>query len=189
MYEYMNQIILFMVYYGKLPNYFDLWVKAVEYNSTIDFCVITDCIDDNQIFPSNMKIIKLSFENFQKKVQSKFNFKVSIKNYGRISQFRPALAYIFPEYIKGYKYWGFIECDLIPGDIRKFITDDILEQYDKIFKLGHFQIFKNNDKMNMLFMKNTKGSFYYKFAFKKNILFFEEVLGMQNIANQTGCNI
>jgi len=184
----MEKIILFMAYYGKLPNYFKIWLKAIEFNNSIDFCIITDCIDESQELPTNVNLLYLSYEDFKFKIQNKFNFKISIKNFGRISQFRPAFAYIFPEVVEGYQYWGFIECDLIPGDIRAFITDDILKTHDKIFKLGHFQIFKNNEKMNTLFMKEFKSALSYKFAFNKNVLFFEELLGMQNIANAAECN-
>lgn len=176
----MKKIMLFMAYYGKLPNYFELWMKAIEFNETIDFCLITDCPVNH--IPNNAKLVLLSFEEFKNKIQSKFDFKISLNNYGRISQFRPAFAYVFEEEVKGYDYWGFIECDLIPGDIRKFLTDEILEKYDKIFKLGHFQIFKNNEQMNVLFMKKVRSAVSYRFAFSRNILFFEELIGMHNIA-------
>lgn len=183
----MKSIVLFMVYYGKLPNYFDLWLKAIEFNRSINVCIISDCINSSKSLPSNVRLRYMSFDTFKSQVQSKFDFKISLKNYGRISQFRPALAYIFPEEVEGYDYWGFIECDLIPGNIRKFITEEILAEYDKIFKLGHFQIFKNNAKMNTLFMQKTSNSLDYRFAFKENVLFFEELLGMHNIAEAIGC--
>lgn len=183
----MKSILLFMVYYGNLPNYFNIWLNTAKNNSTIEFCIITDCIKDPSTLPKNIKLLYLSFEEFKEQIQNKFYFPVSIKNYGRISQFRPALAYIFPDIVKKYDYWGFIECDLIMGDIRAFITDDILENYDKLFKLGHFQIFKNNQKMNTLFMQKARSALNYKFAFRQNVLFFEEVIGMHNLANAFKC--
>ena len=180
----MKSIVLFMVYYGKLPNYFGIWLQSVKDNPSIDFVVVTDCLKNGEYdIPENVKIIEHSFEDLKAHFQKRFDFKISVDNYGRISQFRPALAYIFPEYVKGYDYWGFIECDLIFGDIRKFITDDILESHDKIFKLGHFQIFKNTEEMNMLFMRKVPSALDYKYAYKHNVLFFEELLGVHNIAN------
>lgn len=183
----MKKILLFMVYYGKLPNYFNIWLKAAEYNDTIDFCIITDCLDEYAKLPENVQLFYWPYEQFKNRIQDKFDFTVSIKNYGRISQFRPAFAYVFPEKVKGYDYWGFIECDLIPGNIRAFISDEILESHDKIFKLGHFQIFKNNKKMNTLFMQKAKSALDYKFAFGQNVLFFEELLGMHNLAEAKDC--
>lgn len=180
----MKKIILFMVYYGKLPSYFDVWLEAIKYNETIDFCIITDCFSEQKqsTFSSNIIIKNIAFADFKKIVQSKFDFKISMENYGRISQFRPAFGYIFPDIIEGYDFWGYIECDLIPGNIRNFLTENILSKYDKCFKLGHFQLFRNTDEMNTLFMSNTPNAINYRFAFSHNIFYFEEVIGMYNIA-------
>ena len=132
--------------------------------------------------PQNVKLLYLPYEKFKEKIMESFPFKVSIENYGRISQFRPALAYIFPEIVKTYDFWGFMECDLIPGNIREFISEDILEKNQKIFKLGHMQMFKNNHFMNTLFKQRALSALSYKYAYKHNILFFEELIGMHNIA-------
>lgn len=181
----MKRIILIMAYYGKLPNTFDFWLQSVRNNPSIDFYFISDCIGKEKM-PSNVKILNISIVEFKRRIGEKFDFDISLDNYGRISQFRPAFAYIFPEIVEGYDFWGFVECDLILGDIRKFITDEILDHYEKIFKLGHIQIFKNNSKMNTLFMQKTYSALNYKYAFSKNILFFEEIIGMTNIANAKG---
>lgn len=183
----MKRILLFMAYYGNLPNYFNLWLKAAEFNRSIDFCLITDCIESKESLPSNVRLLPLSFDAFKKKVQDKFPFSISIKTYGRVSQFRPAFAYIFPEEVAGYDWWGFVECDLIFGNMRSFLKDALLTQYDKIFCRGHFMLFRNDEAINILFMKESKKALSYEFAFKKDILFFEEQIGMTNIANAMGC--
>ena len=38
----MEKIAILIVYYGKLPPYFDLWLRSCEFNETIDFYVVTD---------------------------------------------------------------------------------------------------------------------------------------------------
>lgn len=174
-----------MAYYGTLPNTFDFWLQSVKNNPSIDFYFISDCINQENM-PSNVKIMDISIVEFKRRIDEKFDFDISLENYGRISQFRPAFAYIFPEIVEGYDFWGFVECDLILGDIRKFITDEILNRYEKFFRLGHIQIFKNNTKMNTLFMQKVYSALNYKYAFSKNILFFEEIIGMTNIANAKG---
>ena len=30
------------VYFGKLPEYFNLWLKSCEYNKDIDFLIVSD---------------------------------------------------------------------------------------------------------------------------------------------------
>lgn len=171
-----------MAYFGKPPAYFPIWMKAAAYNDTIDFLLITDCreIKEKTSVP-NIRVRQMDFVTFKDKVQSRFPFQIKMHDYGRVSQFRPAFGYIFPEEIKGYDLWGFIECDLIPGDIRAFLTDEVLQKHEKFFKLGHFQLYQNTDRLNTLFMAKTPYAVNYKLAFRRNILFFEEIIGMYKI--------
>ena len=36
------KIVMILPYFGKLPNYFDLWLQSAEKNSTIDWLIYTD---------------------------------------------------------------------------------------------------------------------------------------------------
>ena len=57
--------------------------------------------------------------------------------------------------------------DQIFGDLNKFIKDEILEKYDKLFCLGHMTIFRNNEKTNKLFMKEINDKTYLKTNYKQ----------------------
>lgn len=53
--------------------------------------------------------------------------------------------------------------DMILGDIRTFITDDLLNSYTRILTRGHCSIFKNNEIVNTLYRKlDTKGNQSYR---------------------------
>ena len=39
----MKKIIIIIPYFGEFPNYFDLWMKSVKYNSDIDFLLNMYC--------------------------------------------------------------------------------------------------------------------------------------------------
>ena len=41
-------------------------------------------------------------------------------------------GHIFSDYLVGYDFWGYGDIDLIYGNISKFITRDMLEQFDCI---------------------------------------------------------
>ena len=38
----MNKTVIIGVYFGKFPEYFDLWLKSAEYNRNVDFLIFTD---------------------------------------------------------------------------------------------------------------------------------------------------
>lgn len=93
----------------------------------------------------------MSFNDFRVLVQSKFDFPVSLERPYKICDFKPAFGLICSEYIQGYDFWGHCDFDMIFGDIRKYITDDLLNSYDKILPLGHLSIYRNNEENNSRF--------------------------------------
>ena len=38
----MKKIVFICPYFGAFPNYFNLTLKSIEYNKTIDWLIITD---------------------------------------------------------------------------------------------------------------------------------------------------
>jgi hypothetical protein len=65
---------------------------------------------------------------------------------------------IHEEEIKGYDFWGFCDLDLIWGDLRRFLTDDVLTHElisahrDRVS--GHCCVIQNTEKMRNAFMKS-----------------------------------
>lgn len=146
----MKSICLIIPYFGKFPPFFDCFLSSCGYNPTIDWLIFTDNIIENK--PDNVKVVNISFNEFINKVQSKFNFKISIETPYKLCDFRPAYGYILEDEIKGYDFWGYCDMDLIFGNIRKFISEDVLCNYSKILTCGHLSIYKNDFHVNRWFM-------------------------------------
>ncbi|MHA1757075.1 MAG: DUF6625 family protein, partial [Promethearchaeota archaeon] len=124
------------------------------------------------------KIINTSLNAIDNLITEKLGIQVNIKYPFKLCDFRPAYGLIFSDYIKNYDFWGYGDLDLIYGNIKYFITDQILADYDIIsnhpdFITGHFCILKNKQFINELFKEGD----YYKAAFmnKKYIGFDEQI--------------
>jgi hypothetical protein len=70
--------------------------------------------------------------------------------------FKPLFAHLFPEEVQGYDWWGHIDNDLFVGNIRKFLTPDVLEHNDIISGIhmktwGPFTLYRNSHQINELF--------------------------------------
>jgi hypothetical protein len=107
--------------------------------------------------------------NFIASASNKFNFDVNIDHPYKLCDFKPAYGFLFPEIIRNYDFWGQSDLDIICGDIRKFITKDMLDYYDFIslrhdYTTGCFALYRNNDKMNKFFMRSKD----YKTVFSKS---------------------
>ena len=146
----MKKIVFICPYFGAFPDYFNLTLKSIEYNKTIDWLIITDIKEKND-YPDNVKVINMSFTELRKKVQSCFDFDICLNKPFKMCDFRPAYGLIFEEYIKNYDFWGHCDFDCIYGDLRKFLPADILEKNERIYCLGHMSLYKNNDKINNIF--------------------------------------
>lgn len=93
----------------------------------------------------------------------------------KLCDFRPAYGYIFAEYLTQYDFWGHCDNDVIFGNIRKFITDDILDNYERILIRGHFTLYKNTPGVNNFYLKTISGIPGYRevFSTPKNYCFDE----------------
>lgn len=174
-------INIIIPYFGEFPNYYQFFLNSCGYNYTINWTIITDNTLDYK-YPPNVKRVSMTFEELLRLFRSKFDFNLAINSFHKLCEFKPAYGYIFDNLIEGYDYWGYGDLDLIYGDMRSFLTDDILS-YDKVFTLGHLSLVRNNEVINKLFMKDIFGKKLYKEAFSniQNYNFDEEFMGKLNI--------
>lgn len=151
-----NKVCILVPHFGHLQNYFQLFLKSCSYNPDFNWIIFTD--DDTEYqFPANVKKIQMTFEELKSLVSEKFSFPVALSRPYKLCDFRPLYGYIFSDYLKGYSHWGHCDTDTIMGNLGKFITDDMLNHYDKIFQLGHLSIYKNLPEINMMALKPFNG--------------------------------
>lgn len=173
----MKSIVLIIPYFGKLPSYFPAWKASALNNPTVDFLFFTD-IDELQD-EQNIKTQHLSFEDFKLLIQNKFDFPICLEKPYKLCDYKPTYGYVLQDYIKGYDFWGHCDIDLIFGDIRHFITDEILKNHRKILEHGHFTLYHNDEDTNTVFMRCPGyGDYDYKKAFSSDeSMYFDEFLG------------
>lgn len=157
----MKKIVFIIPYFGKFPNYFQLFLNSCEKNLDYDWLILTD--DKTKYnYSKNIRVIYTTFEKIKNKIQSKFDFKISLEKPYKLCDFKPCYGYIFEKEIEEYSHWGHCDVDLIFGKLNDFITEQMLNEYDKIFTLGHLTIYKNEHENNRLFMKKLNGEKIYK---------------------------
>ncbi len=176
----MKTICYIVPYFGKLPRNFQLWLNSCKYNNNIDWLLFTNDRSEYK-YPKNVKVHYCSFEYIKKIIQDKFDFKILIDSYWRLSLFKPAYGDIFEDYISEYDFWGHCDVDLMWGNIRKFLTNDILLKYEKIGFQGHSTLYKNTKEVNLRYKTIVPGKITYidEFTGKTRSSFDEN--GMEEI--------
>lgn len=155
-----KSIAVLVCFLGKLPWYFNYFIHSCKYNTTVDFYIITDDRNWSSELPVNVRMIYKDMNDINQIATKKLGFKTNIKEGYKMCDFKPAYGILFSDLIEGYDFWGHADLDVIFGDIRYFITDDVLENHELInvrhdFLAGYFLLFRNNRKMNTLFMQSN----------------------------------
>jgi hypothetical protein len=150
----MKSIILILPYFGEWPVWFEAHLLSIAKNPTIHWLIVTDC-DIPKVYPDNITFKTTQLQNLNKHVNQVVDASVPLTP-RKFCDLKPAYGDIFNEDIKGYDFWGFCDMDIIWGDIRKFITDEMLDIYDVISSRkeaisGHFNLFRNTPKLNKLY--------------------------------------
>jgi hypothetical protein len=175
------KILIIAVYFGKLPDYFELWLTSCSYNPDFYWLLITDQKVVECDVPCNVNIVNLSISDFSDKISEELGFEISLVNPYKCCDYRP-LYHIFTKLVKGnWDFWGHCDLDMLFGNLKKFITKDILNNYDKIFSVGHLTIYRNNDYVNNLYKIPFNNLDYKKIFASSDNYGFDEHNGINEI--------
>jgi len=157
----MNQksIVIITCWYGPYPWYFPYFIHSCGYNLSVDFVIITDNKEVIPNKPDNVKIVDKTMNTIKAIASERLGFDVNIDYPYKLCDFKPAYGFIFPEIIADYDFWGQGDLDIIYGNVREFITEEMLNTYDFIsirhdYTTGCFALYKNTVKMNTFFIRS-----------------------------------
>lgn len=150
----MTKIIVIGTYFGRWPVWFPAFLLSCAKNETIDWLFFTDC-EIPQVTYLNIHFEPMNLSQFNDLASRKLGLCIQKGPWSHID-LQSAFGVIFEDYIKGYDFWGHCDVDVVWGDIRSFITEQILQNSDivssrKDFLAGYFTLWRNIPEMNTLF--------------------------------------
>lgn len=177
-------------FFGKWPKHFPLFLKSCWYNRfSIDYIIFSD-IPTPQKTPENVRFIYFSLSDFNKLSSRKLQLDINITSPYKLCDFKPAYGFIFSDYIKGYRYWGHGDEDLILGELSSFISKPIEQKFDiisfrKEWLSGSFCLYKNIPEINKLFTESKSYPQIYQtqqhLAFDECFKLWEEIVKGKDI--------
>ncbi|WP_290033379.1 DUF6625 family protein [Ligilactobacillus cholophilus] len=190
----MKSVAIIIPYFSKeIPREFPVFLKSCSYNSTITWILFTNWqkkyIKQYKV-PKNVKIKKINLKFIENKVQKILkNKNIRICSPYKLCDYKPMYGELFQEYLKEFDYWGYSDIDVIYGDLRKYISKPLSENYDRIGTLGHFTLFRNCIKVNQRYrlpykIKGKEESFENNVVTTQEIMCFDERCGINLIYDQ-----
>ncbi len=154
----MKKVAIIIPYFGKWPEWFELYLTSLSKNPQLDVIFYTD-IPTYEIkidIPSNAIFHKISFNSFCELVSKKLNIDFSPQMPYKLCDLKPFYPTIFQNELNKYDYVGWGDIDLVYGDLDAFLYDKF-DKYDVISThcdrfSGHFCLLKNdNDLIKKVF--------------------------------------
>ena len=166
-----SRVLLVTTIFGKqviFSGRFQLFILSCA-TSGFDFAIVGD-FEPPFNLPKNVKYIEKTWDELTNVVQRKlFNGTDPSKgsknglryaHFRKINDFKPLVAYLWPEVVEGYEWWGSCDNDMLFGNLTRFVTAEYLDNFDIIGgnsrdkhpPWGPFTLYRNVEKVNTLFM-------------------------------------
>lgn len=181
---------LMSCYFGNIPSYFDLFLLTCGANSYVSFVIFCDFDSSSLSLPGNVELVKISIQEFNELASQKLGLNIKVSDPYKLNDFKPAYGVIFDEYINGFDFWGYIDIDLVFGNLGKVLSDEVLSQYDvvsvrKEFTSGFFCLYRNVAHVNNLFRSSADHERIFEngdhFCFDECNFAYDELFGGKSI--------
>ena len=149
-----------------------MWRESALRNPSVDFMFFTDA----EVEPANNIIVnKMQFEVFRNYIQNVFDFPIVLDRPYILCDFKPAYGESLQQYISKYDYWGYGDLDVVYGDIRTFLTDEVLSNHKFFLGFGHLTLYHNDEETNSYYKVIKYGyQDYRKSLSTREQTFFDE---------------
>jgi len=146
----MKKICIVVPYFGKWPAWMHLYLASCGRNSTIDWIFITDCRPPHDA-PANVRFQKMEWRGCAELIRDRCRVRNGPAKPYKLCDFRFAFGDVFREYFEGYHYWGFGDIDVIYGNVRAFLTSDVLDHdlitFSEAHVSGHLTFLRNTREL------------------------------------------
>jgi len=147
-------IAIVTAFFGKTPIWAPVFFVTARKNPDVQFFVYTDLDDLDSGGAKNVTLKPLTIADFNRKATEAIGTPIEVQHHlAKMSDLKPAYGMIFADDLKGFAYWAYTDFDVAWGDIRKFLTDELLHAHDIISSrtdrlCGHFTLFRNTPEYN-----------------------------------------
>ncbi|WP_404282621.1 DUF6625 family protein [Fructilactobacillus sanfranciscensis] len=135
----------------SFSNVFDILLDSMINNEDVEFLIPTNIVFSSYPNVNNVHFVKMTLSDLKKELEEIVGFNVSLDYAYKLCDYKPLYGSLFSKHLNHSDWWGYFDSDIVFGKISDFITDEILNKYDRLFSIGHLTLFKNNDFCNNLY--------------------------------------
>lgn len=183
----LSKAVIVTIFGKPYPDdWFKKYVESVQ--KLKDYGWTWKCFTEHD-FPTvgNFEVVKMNLDKFNGLLGETCQIEVKNSLDGQgipkklMSDYYPAMGYIFQKYIKNYDYWAHASWDVVWGRLDHYLSDEFLKDVE-IFGNdpdsinGVFSVYKNTPKVNEFFKVYPNWQAIFADCSKQFHIFDEELL-------------
>jgi hypothetical protein len=155
----------------------------MAHNPDVDWLLLSERPIEH--VPPNVEVRVCAFSSLVARIQSCFDFRISLEQPYKLCDFRPAFGEIFRDELAGYDFWGHTDLDVIFGRIRDHLPAEAFAA-DKILFQGNFALYRNIAEAATWFRHEVPGISYRDAFTSPAAMHFDEWAGIYYIVRDLG---
>jgi hypothetical protein len=142
-----HQLIILIPYFGRWPEWINLFVESCKRNPGVHWRLYTDCGEPENL-AENVDYVHLAFNDYKALARERLGVEFDPPEPYKLCDLKPCLGHMHERDIADYRFFGYGDIDVIYGDIRRFYTDELLERCNVLSThpervSGHLAVFRN----------------------------------------------
>jgi hypothetical protein len=139
--NFTSTIALLIGRWGTWPGYTPLLLKGISANPTVSFFVLSDTAPARRL-PKNARHVALSLDALLARLRSTvgctLNTLQADKHFAtgpsaaKTNDLKPFWGVAFADLLKPFAFWGYLQEDILLGDLRAFATEELLARSDVV---------------------------------------------------------
>ena len=149
-------IAIVVTFFGNPPAWLPAFFRSCQTNPDVRWLIYSDF--GTLPTPPNVTMKPMDLREFNARASAASGTAITIDpaRIRKICDFKPLYGLMFADDLRDFEFWAYSDLDVIWGDIRQFITDELLNGHIIVSprqrKLGgHGTFFRNTEANNRLF--------------------------------------
>lgn len=148
-------LCLVAFHFGPWPPWLRVFVETCRWNPSVGWLLVTDQPEPPDL-PPNVRPLRTTVAAVNDRAARVLGLPARFTTPYKLCDLRPAFGLVFADELAGYAFWGVTDLDVVYGDLRAFLTPDVLSNCDVLagraeYLAGHFTLFRNAPAVNRLF--------------------------------------
>ena len=149
-----NRIKFISTWFGPFPSFVPYWVMSIRQHPDVDVTLFTDQVLEDP--PSNLKVVTLPYYQYRRIIENAVGINIPAHIPYKICDTRPAMGIYHAEEFVGYDWIGWLDLDILVGDVYGCLPDNVLDRYDVYSSsyhicTGSFFLIRNLPEYNELY--------------------------------------